>query len=161
MAGRGPPPKPANLRQRRNRQVTAATLPSEQASARRSVPPLPKRETRAEVWHPRVVDWWRAVWRSPMAGEYLGADMRGGLYLLAELHQRRWTESETKVLVAIAAEIRQQEIRFGLSPIDRRRLQWEVDRGETATEKTASRRRRATAAAVEGQDPRELLKVVP
>src|SRR3990172_3209491 len=141
----GPVPKPAQLRQRRNRYTTAATLPSERISARRKVPPLPERESKAEVWHPRVIEWWRAVWRSPMAQEYLGADMRGGLYLLAELHQRRWTETDTKVLVALAAEIRQQEVRFGLSPIDRRRLQWEVAKGETAADETAKRRTRRRA----------------
>lgn len=157
----GPVPKSAATRQRRNRQTTASTLPSEQVSARRKVPPLPARESKAEVWHPRVTEWWRAVWRSPMAAEYLGADMRGGLYLLAELHQRRWTEKDTKVLVALASEIRQQEVRFGLSPIDRRRLQWEVAKGEEAEDETTKRRRtRAVAKATAGKDPRELLKVV-
>jgi hypothetical protein len=114
----------------------------------------------AEVWHPKVVEWWKSVWQSPMASEYLTADMKGGLYLLAELHQRRWTEKETSVLVKLASEIRQQEVRFGLSPIDRRRLQWQVEQGESATERTASRRQKKRLSELSTQDPRETLKVV-
>jgi preprotein translocase subunit SecD len=153
-------PKPAAQRQRRNRTSTNAVLPTEASSKRRKVPPLPAREKLAEVWHPRVVEWWAEVWTSPMAAEYLGADMKGGLYLLAELHQRRWTEADTGALVRVAAEIRQQEIRFGLSPIDRRRLQWEVEKAEQAEEQTTKRRQRRTLSEVAKKDPRDVLKVV-
>lgn len=156
---KGPPPKPAHLRQRRNKTTTQATLPSEAASKRRKVPALPKRDNPAEKWHPRVLDWWKAVWTSPMAGEYLGPDMKGGLYLLAELHQRRWTEKDTRSLVSLASEIRQQEVRFGLSPIDRRRLQWQVEQAEQATEKTETRRKRKASDALAKKDPRDVLKM--
>jgi preprotein translocase subunit SecD len=121
---------------------------------------LPKREELTEVWHPKVIEWWRAVWKSPMAGEYLGADMKGGLYLLAELMQRRWTEKDTASLVRIASEIRQQEIRFGLSPIDRRRLQWEVEKAEEAEERTQKRRKSKRLDRIATKDPRDVLKVV-
>jgi rubrerythrin len=129
-------------------------------AARRKVPPLPKREELTEVWHPRVLDWWRAVWKSPMAGEYLEADRTGGLYLLAELYQRRWTEKDTRILVAITAEIRQQETRFGLSPTDRRKLQWTIEQGETAVERTAARRRSKNLEAVSRRDPRSVIRVL-
>jgi hypothetical protein len=95
-----------------------------------------------------------------MAGEYLHADMRGGLFNLAELYQRRWSEKDTKVLIAIIAEIRQQEIRFGLSPIDRRRLQWEIEKGEEAAERTTKRRKSRKLDASARKDPRDVLKVV-
>lgn len=153
-------PKPPELRQRRNKSVSQATLPSEAESADREVPPLPDRESATEVWHPMVVRWWKAVWTSPMAGEYLGADMEGGLFILAELMQRRWSERETGGLVKLSAEIRQQEIRFGLSPIDRRRLQWEVEKGETADERTAKRRKAKDLNAAADADPRDVLRVV-
>lgn len=136
-------------------------MPSEESSKKRKVPPLPKRESQAEVWHPMVTKWWRALWTSPMAEEYLTADLVGGLYLLAELHQRRWTEKDTKALISLASEIRQQEVRFGLSPIDRRRLQWEVEKAEKAGERTATRRKqKELRKATEGKDPRSVLKVV-
>jgi hypothetical protein len=104
-----------------------------------------------------VIEWWDAVWRSPMAAEYLDTDMKGGLYLLAELHQRRWTSDETKEVIAAAAEIRHQEVRFGLSPIDRRRLQWEVEKAERAVEKTQTRRERQTVTSA--KDPRDVLRI--
>jgi hypothetical protein len=95
-----------------------------------------------------------------MAGEFLGPDMKGGLYTLAELYQQRWTTKNAKELVSIAAEIRLQEARFGLSPIDRRRLQWEVDKGEQAVERTTRRRKTAKAKRTAKKDPREVLKLV-
>lgn len=154
MGGRGPAPKPAALRQRRNKATSSAQLPSAADAAANRVPDLPDRTDGAE-WHPMVLDWWAAVWRSPMAAEYLDADMRGGLYLLADLHQLRWTAETASALLGAAKEIRLQEVRFGLSPIDRRRLQWEVARSEEAERK---RKPRETSAPI--GDPRAALRVV-
>lgn len=120
------------------------------------VPELPEREKKAERWHPMVLAWWKAIWQSPMASEFLESDKQGGLYLLAELHQQRWTTNDASELVNIAKEIRQQEVRFGLSPIDRRRLQWEIEKGEQAVDRTTSRRRAKDAS---GKDPRDVLKI--
>ncbi|MFN0177175.1 MAG: hypothetical protein ACKVZ0_00110 [Gemmatimonadales bacterium] len=159
MAGRGRIPKPGHLLQRnRRRKPGAATLATQAESANRDVPALPTRESRAEVWHPRVVEWWESVWRSPMAGEYIGPDMEGGLFILAELYQQRWTCTETKDLVRLAAEIRLQEIRFGLSPVDRVRLQWTIERGEAAEERAKARKR--SARPDPDRDPRDVLKII-
>lgn len=152
----GPLPKRPEMRQRRNRTTTAAQLPSPAASANNKVPKLPGREKSSERWHAKVVVWWESVWRSPMAQEYLDSDVKGGLYVLAELYQALWA-GEQKDAAKVAAEIRQQEIRFGLSPIDRRRLQWEIEKGDQAEERTTRRRR---AREVEGKDPRDVLKKV-
>lgn len=152
----GPVPKPTATRQRRNRHSTAAQLESPETAAGREVPALFQRTDGVE-WHPMVLEWWAGVWRSPMAAEYLEADMLGGLYLLADLHQLRWTAESRSALLSAAAEIRLQEVRFGLSPIDRRRLQWEVERGETAARATAQKRRPQPDPAV---DPRAVLRAV-
>jgi hypothetical protein len=144
------------MRQRRNRTSTAAQLSSPEAAAKNDVPNLPAREKSSERWHAKVVAWWKSVWRSPMAAEFLDSDVKGGLYVLAELYQVLW-DGEQKDVAKVAAEIRQQEIRFGLSPIDRRRLQWEVEKGDQAEERTTRRRR---ARETEGKDPRDLLKKV-
>jgi hypothetical protein len=157
---KGPPPKPAELRQRQNRSSTRATLPSVEASAGREVPELPKREKATEVWHPKVLEWWASVWKSPMAAEYEQPDIQGGLRLLAELYQQRWSDPDLNQLIKLAAEIRQQEIRFGLSPIDRRRLEWEIEKGETATDRTEKRRNLRRLSEVAKKDPRDVLKVV-
>jgi len=156
----GPVPKPPGLRQRRNRVSTRSLLPSASESRKRRVPQLPKRDSLTEKWHPKVIEWWNSVWKSPMAAEFLDADMRGGLYVLAELKQQWYSTGDPKVLVALSSEIRQQEVRFGLSPIDRRRLQWEVEKGEQAVERT-TRRQKAKEIDKQraGKDPRELMKV--
>jgi len=162
MAGRGQIPKPPHLLQRRNKTVGAAKLPTEESSATNKVPRLPAREPDKDGkpvrWHPMVVRWWASVWRSPMASEYLDADMRGGLYLLADLHQLRWTLRDSVSLKEIAGEIRLQEVRFGLSPIDRSRLRWTIDAGETAAERTEARRE--LKAPKKERDPRGVLKAV-
>jgi len=95
-----------------------------------------------------------------MAAEYLDADVCGGLYDLAELYQGFWTSTDVREQIALAAEIRQQEVRFGLSPVDRRRLQWEVERGNQAEERTKRRRQTRDLEKLAGMDPRELMQVV-
>lgn len=134
-------------------------MPPESETQGREVPPLPDRESQAERWHPRVIEWWESVWRSPMASEYVGPDLRGGLYALAELYQQRWLAKTAKELVAIVSEIRLQEVRFGLSPIDRRRLQWEIAKVDEASEKTAKRAKRRAKKAKATKDPRKGLKL--
>lgn len=156
-----PAPKPVALRQRRNRTPGAATLPSAKSMAKNTVPDLPKREKATEIWHPLVVAWWRSVWTSPMASEYLPSDVNGGLFQLAELHQVFWAAATSKERLAAAAEIRLQEVRFGLSPIDRRRLQWEVEKGEKAVEQTTSRRKARRLQRLSKKNPRDVLQVVP
>lgn len=67
-------------------------------------------------------DWWRTVWASPMAAVYLDADVPALVRLagLVDLVNRGTATTMT------LSEIRQLEDRFGLSPLSRRRLQWEV-----------------------------------
>lgn len=150
----GPVPKPLDQLQRRNKASTRATLPTEESAATAEVPPLPDLDRGR--WHAMVVRWWEKVWTSPMAAEYLEAD-KEELYLLARLHQDFYKAKKASERQKIAAEIRQQGVRFGLSPIDRRRLQWEVEKGEQANERTARRRQVKQASET---DPREALKVV-
>lgn len=115
---------------RRNRSTTSATLV---ADARVKMPPLPG----GHDWHPATVAWWKDVWASPMAPEYHESDVHG-LYILAMLVDGFWSAPSQ----ALAAEIRLQRQCFGLTPIDRRRLQWEIERTDEAQEK--GRRRRTT-----------------
>lgn len=131
-------------------------LPTEESVANADVPELPALGP-GHAWHPMVIDWWTAVWRSPMASEYLESDKKD-LYLLARLHQDFWMAGDSGERAKAAAEIRQQGVRFGLSPIDRRRLQWEIEKGEQAVEKT-QRRKTAKAPPKAGTDPREALKL--
>lgn len=140
----GPTPKPPELRQRRNKTSTAAVL---DGAVRVRAPKLPERMS---GWHALTVAWWRDIWRSPMAAEYLKADYHG-LYVLADLIDRYWIEPT----VALAAEIRQQRQCFGLTPLDRRRLQWTVQRVEDGAKKQPKAEMPRTP-----EETRELMRVL-
>ena len=85
-----------------------------------------------------------------MAGEYDPSDIHG-LAMLADLYDVYWSLPPEKAITKkeLAGEIRLQRQCFGLSPIDRRRLQWEIDRGDEAAAKTLARKR-----ATPKKDPR-------
>jgi hypothetical protein len=152
MAGRGPAPKDPKARVRRN-QGTAATklVAPTPGRARQRAPELPARDG---GWHELTQAWWRDLWASPMAPEYDPTDVHG-LYLLAELIDRFWREPSKE----LAAEIRLQRQCYGLSPIDRRRLEWEIAGGGRGSETTGTRRsvrKRSDSAA----DPYAALRAV-
>ena len=150
----GPPPKNPATRRRNNRTTTHATLTADHNVQPPDLPPVEGIE-----WHPYVIEWWAAVWRSPMGGEFEpGADTHG-LVLLAILRNDFWTSDTAKQRREAAAEIRLQEQRFGLSPLDRRRLQWAIEQGDQAAEKTQRRRwQQAKQGEQAGEaDPRSVL----
>ena len=144
-----PLPKPAEIRQRQNKSSTRATLPAE-GQQRRRAPRLPCRE---EGWNRLTRRFWADVWHSPMATEYVQADLHG-LYRLVRLVDQFWSEPTT----VLAAEIRLEQQAYGLTPLDRRRLEWSIAQTEEATTKRQQRRvRQAQAGEV---DPRDVLRVV-
>jgi hypothetical protein len=154
MAGRGPSPKPAGTRQRRNRTSTAAKL-SAVHSLKPPKLPDPERVDDEGVpvgWHQRTLAWWADIWSSPMAPEFLHADVHG-LFLLAELEDMFHRASSATAKIELAKEIRLQRVAYGLTPIDRRRLQWEVDRGDEAGERVE--KRKATKRKPAAADPRD------
>lgn len=115
-----PLPKPLQLRQRRNKVSTAATLTATDVHV---WPRLPA----GRKWHTRVRRWWKLQGESPMAAEYLASDMEG-LYILADLMHRYWSEKDPDRRVKIALAIVRHRSSYGDTPIDRRRLQWKVER---------------------------------
>lgn len=112
-----PAPKDPRQRQRRNRMTTAATL--EATPAKRAE--LPK----SVSWHELTKSWWTTIWASPMAEEWVDADVPG-LVALAMLVDAFWREPDPKT----HAEIRMASREFGLSPLSRRQLQWEIKKLE-------------------------------
>jgi hypothetical protein len=144
-------PKDPALRQRRNKASTRATL-TVQVTPRKRAPSLPERGE-GLTWHRLTRLWWRDVWRSPMAAEYLDADVHG-LYRLAVLVDRFWTHPS----VSVAQTIAHQEQRYGLSPLDRRRLEWIVEKAEQATQQRRAPEPPKPLPAAD--DPRKLLEVV-
>lgn len=148
-------PKPANMRQRRNKTTTAATL-IESSPLTEGVPDLPERlgpRGGKRTWHPAVIAWWEDIWTSPMASEYTQADVHQ-LVMLADLIDQYWR----KPMVTLATEIRMRSQNFGLTPLDRRRLQWEIQRGEEAEGKR--RNPKQPERGDSSDDPRAALRVV-
>lgn len=144
----GPLPKPAHLRQRQNKKTTKATLETpDKPIESTNLPDLSGHE-----WHPLTVAWWDHVWASPMAAEYLQTDV-DALGRVAMLVDSFYHKPNANVM----KEIRLQEARFGLSPIDRSRLQWEVAKGEEAERKRKPLPSNSTKSA---KDPRGILGVV-
>lgn len=113
----GPPPKPAAQRRRRNAAPAVTKLPAGKPA--RKAPTLPG----AAKLQKSTRDWWATVWASPMAAVWLDADVPA-LVRLAMLID---TVATGDASVMVLAEIRQLEDRFGLSPLARRRLQWELE----------------------------------
>lgn len=164
----GPNPKPPGQRQRRNRTTVAASfeappaikpeLPERTSFYRCVYPGCPltglahnaERFAKAEIephdfegvpvpWHPLARGWWDVVWASPMAREeWIDADVPN-LLMLVSLVDDYWRFGDK----GVAAEVRQQSREFGISPMSRRTLQWEIKRLEAVTAKPEPTKPRA------------------
>lgn len=147
----GPLPKDPAIRQHRIKHSTRAALNAETHPITR-MPSLPECPG-GEQWHRMAKRFWRDVWHSPMSDKYLRADMHG-LFRLLILVDAFWKGPSE----SLSREIRLLGQLYGLSPIDRRRLQWTVE------EEAAVERKRTRQPAVEGEaradDPRKILQMV-
>nr|WP_052741236.1 hypothetical protein [Mycobacterium sp. UM_NZ2] len=144
-----PTPKNPTLRARRNKTATRAVL---KPRSNPKIPALPK----GTRWHQQVQDWWKRAWSSPMVPEWTDSDI-DALFMVARLMQMLWSADATpNEAKGLAGEIRQLLSQCGLTPMSRRSLQWEIDRGEAAAETTAKRRAgtKAPAKAAAKPDPR-------
>ena len=134
------PKKHSSVRARANKASTASTLDS---GASGIAPTLPKKPAELdddgnrlnEDWHSETLAWWADMWASPMAKEYHTSD-KHALFVLAVLVDQFWRAPDTK----LASEIRLQRVAFGLTPYDRRRLEWTIEVTEDAKDKGSSRR---------------------
>lgn len=139
--------KHPSARARANRAATSAALGGPLPEAER--PELP--ETRD--WHPATVAWWDDIWASPMSAEWHSSDLHG-LLILAVLMDKFWNEPTEKA----ASEIRLQRQAFGLTPYDRRRLEWTIESAADAKERGRARRaKQSPPEPDEGDDPRLVL----
>lgn len=132
----GPVPKDESIRQRRNRSATRAVLAAERT--RQRAPRLPRRGE--GEWHALTRTWWRLVWHSPQAAEFVEADTPE-LLVLANLYDAFWCTGSLDV----AKEIRLLSREFGLTPMSRRSLQWTIAKADEATERRRTRRARPEA----------------
>ena len=86
-----------------------------------------------------------------MAEEYLRADEHA-LCRLAVLIDDYWT----KPSAALASEIRLEQQAFGLTPLDRRRLEWSIEQVQAAQSRV--KEKKANKRKVREEDPRDALK---
>ena len=126
----GPLPKPATQRRRRNRASTATTL---RALAPVDVPPLPLEDP-----HPSTVAFWEELWASPIVPELAGVDVPG-LVMLARLVEDFHRAGSPTARVELSRELRLRGAEYGLSPISRRRLQWQIAQVAEAEDRRAAR----------------------
>lgn len=156
----GPHPKPAHLRQRQNKKSTYAVIPAGRRRGRmpelperpceclgkiieqpktgkrkRGRPPKPAPQcdvclgTGVIPWHRLTVQWWKDTWTSATARKLIQID-RHGLFRLAVLVENFWRGQ-----TSCANEIRLELANYGQTPLDRARLQWEIE--EDGKQKTA------------------------
>lgn len=161
MAGTGPTPKSHTVRARQNKASTRAKLIEREDGELVEIPDLPRRTDSdgAEIpWHAMVVAWWDDIWLSPMSDEWHDSDIHG-LYRLAVLVDCYWSTDNGTTLLKMAAEIRQSGQPYGLSPLDRRRLEWTIESAKDAQAKGRKRDGQQDVAPPApkpepGQDPR-------
>lgn len=147
--------KDTSVRSRRNTASTASKLTDDTTVI---CPTLPERcddEGMPITWKSETLEWWADLWASPMAAEYHTSD-KHALFVLAILMDEFWTAPTTK----LASEIRLQRVAFGLTPYDRRRLEWTIETTEEAKERGNDRKTRRAPAKKAGPDPRAVLSAV-
>lgn len=139
------PKKHSSVRARANKASTAATLTEEHEV---DCPELPG----SRDWHPQTLEWWQDLWSAPMAAEYHSSD-RHALFILAALVDDFWNDPSSSK----AGEIRLQRQAFGLTPYDRRRLEWTIETAEESKDRGRRRQRERseqTAPPAPQNDPR-------
>lgn len=122
---RGRYPKEPELRQRRNKATSRAILSA--------VPDMDEPRKRAPIlpvgtdWHAMTRRWWKKVFASPMATEYLDADVEA-LLRLAVVVNDFWKRPKLATFEAI----NRAQAMFGLTPMDRKRLEWQIEQTKNA-----------------------------
>jgi len=159
MPGMGPAPKPGSARSARRKAMGQGSVLSREVEVDK--PSLPN----VRYWSEMTLAWWDDVWASPMAQEFDASDIHG-LVALAALVDDFWTAETPRQRQMASQEIRLQGVRFGLSPIDRRRLQWEIEKTDEAQARGTKRRRSAEevssppADQTGAKDPRAVLRAL-
>lgn len=91
-------------------------------------------------WHPQVVAWWADVWSSPMSNEW-HRDTDVHNVLLAAVHlDDFWKATDPVMRQKADAAFKKTITPLGLTPYDRRRLEWTIATAGEATERRQRRR---------------------
>lgn len=144
----GPAPKDPSVRARRNKSSTRSTLSADHDI---ETPPLPE----GFPWHSLTLAWWEDIWQSPMAPEYIEADING-LYRVAMLYNDFWLAETHKERAEIQVRLEKADADYGTNPMARRRLEWQIETTEDSKAKGKRRRSggKPPAEPEPGDDPR-------
>jgi hypothetical protein len=114
---------------------------------------------KGRTWHAETKRWWKDVWSSPMASEWAESDVHN-VVLCAMLFDDVWTAETAKERKDAAGEYRLQRKDLGLTPYDRRRLEWTIESAAEAKDRGRARRERRTPDPQAAGDPRGVLRAV-
>lgn len=126
MAGRGPAPKPANRRARKNKDPIGLKIVESDPVPQ---PELPKRMPNGEPWPQITRAWWRMWGRDPLAADFRATDW-AELRDTAVIHGAYWSGD-----VKLAGELRLRTAKFGATAEDRARLRIQYAAADEADEK--------------------------
>jgi hypothetical protein len=153
MAGRGPTPKPADKRARRNSDPVGLRVIEAKPTAQPKLPTLWIRqddEPTSVSWPAVTLEWWKMWADSPLSTEFTDTDW-SELRDTARLHALFWMGDKS-----VASELRLRVAKFGATPEDRARLRItfaQADDAETKPAKaTSSRGRYSGLKSVGGTD---------
>ncbi len=144
MSGKGPAPKPASERRRRNADPVPTVVV--QADGALRGPDLPT----GYPWHSQTYRWWDTWRRSAQASTFTNTDW-DFLIDTALLHTSYWNGDN------VGAELRLRVAKFGATPEDRLRLRLQIDgeaEGAKST-KTLTDQRRSRLLRVVGEIDKE------
>lgn len=147
MPGKGPPPKPPEQRQRRNKVTTLELVAEDHPAKPPALGPRYRFEGKQHRWLPSTRTWWRTWTTSPQAALFTKTDWES-LRRLAPLIDRYLRGA---IDPRILSEIRLTEGALGATPADRQRLGWKIVEAASAPEDPRRRARK---------DPRRRLSVV-
>ena len=126
MAGRGPAPKPANRRARKNKDPIGLKIVESDPVPQ---PELPKRMPNGEPWPQITRAWWRMWGRDPLAADFRATDW-AELRDTAVIHGAYWSGD-----LKLAGELRLRTAKFGATAEDRARLRIQYAAADEADEK--------------------------
>lgn len=129
MAGRGPAPKPANRRARKNKDPIGLKIVESDPVPQ---PELPKRMPNGEPWPQITRAWWRMWGRDPLAADFRATDW-AELRDTAVIHGAYWSGD-----LKLAGELRLRTAKFGATAEDRARLRIQYAAADEADEKRRS-----------------------
>lgn len=115
--------------------------------------PTPRLPDRPGDWHSQTREWWADVWASPMSNEWHESDIHN-LFVCAMLYDDMWQGETATARQKAASEFRQQRAVLGLTPYDRRRLEWTIEGADEAKARGEQRRQSGQAPAPpQGKQP--------